>query len=84
MLTGANRGIGGAIAEKLHGRGYTLSLGMRDPKVLDTWNDPRVATSRFDATDKATHRAWVEATIDRFGRIDGLINNAWYERADHH
>lgn len=76
MITGANRGIGRAIAEKLHGRGYTLSLGMRDPKVLATWNDPRVVTSRFDATDKASHRAWVEATIDRFGRIDGLINNA--------
>ena len=76
MITGANRGIGRAIAEKLHGQGYTLSLGARDPRTLETWEDPRVLTARFEATDKATHRAWVDATIDRFGRVDGLINNA--------
>ena len=76
MITGANRGIGKAIAEKLYGRGYTLSLGARDPRTLDSFEDPRVLTARFEATDKATHRAWVDATIDRFGRVDGLINNA--------
>ena len=76
MITGANRGIGRAIAEKLHGRGYALSLGARDPRTLDIWEDPRVLTARFEATDKDTHRAWVDATIDRFGRVDGLINNA--------
>ncbi len=76
MITGANRGIGRAIAETLHGRGYTLSLGARDPRTLDSWEDPRVLTARFEATEKATHRAWVDATMERFGRIDGLINNA--------
>jgi NAD(P)-dependent dehydrogenase (short-subunit alcohol dehydrogenase family) len=76
MVTGANRGIGRAIAEKLFDRGYTLSLGARDTGTLDVWDDPRVMTARFEATDKATHRAWVDATIERFGRIDGLVNNA--------
>lgn len=76
MITGANRGIGQAIANKLHSRGYTLSLGARDPKTLDTWRHKRVLTARFEATDKATHRAWIDATIDHFGRIDGLVNNA--------
>ncbi len=76
MVTGANRGIGRAIAEKLFDRGYALSLGARDPQTLDTWDDSRVLTAHFEATDKATHRAWVDATIERFGRIDGLVNNA--------
>ncbi len=34
MISGANRGIGRAIAERLHGDGYTLSLGARDPGTL--------------------------------------------------
>ena len=32
---------------------------------------------RYDARgEQATHRRWVEATASRFGRIDGLVNNA--------
>ncbi|MEL6965222.1 MAG: SDR family NAD(P)-dependent oxidoreductase [Pseudomonadota bacterium] len=76
MVTGANRGIGSAIAKKLLERGYTLSLGARDPAKLEIGETSRVLTARFEATDKRTHRAWVDATIERFGRVDGLVNNA--------
>ena len=31
---------------------------------------------RYDAEDQATHRRWVNGTASRFGRIDGLVNNA--------
>ena len=48
MVTGANRGIGKAIAEKLFDRGYTLSLGARDPRTLETWEDSRVLTAHFE------------------------------------
>jgi NADP-dependent 3-hydroxy acid dehydrogenase YdfG len=80
MVSGANRGIGRAIAEVLYRAGYTLSLGARDPASLDPvagkWADGRVLVKRYDAEDQATHRQWVEATAARFGRIDGLVNNA--------
>ena len=80
MVSGANRGIGRAIAEALYRAGYTLSLGARDPASLDPlaggWVKDRVLAARYDAEDQATHRRWVEATAARFGRIDGLINNA--------
>jgi NADP-dependent 3-hydroxy acid dehydrogenase YdfG len=80
MVSGANRGIGRAIAEVLYRAGYTLSLGARDPASLDRvagrWADGRVLMERYDAEDQATHRRWVEATAARFGRIDGLVNNA--------
>ena len=80
MVSGANRGIGRAIVERLHDAGYTLSLGVRDPGSLtgmtDGWNPDRLLRHRYDAEDKDTHRAWVDATAARFGRIDGLVNNA--------
>jgi NADP-dependent 3-hydroxy acid dehydrogenase YdfG len=80
MVSGANRGIGRAIAGTLYRAGYTLSLGARDPASLDPetagWSAERVLTAHYDAEDQATHRRWIEATAARFGRIDGLVNNA--------
>ncbi len=80
MVTGANRGIGLAIARCLHGKGYTLSLGARDSAKLDAATadmaGERLMTHAYDATDTASNEAWVAATAERFGRIDGLVNNA--------
>ena len=80
MVSGANRGIGRAVAEALYRAGYTLSLGARDPAslkpVAGEWAEKRVLIERYDAEEQATHRRWVEATASRFGRIDGLVNNA--------
>jgi len=80
LISGASRGIGAAIARRLHADGYTLSLGARDPKIasdaLGARDPARVMTARFDALDVDSARQWIEATAERFGRIDGLINNA--------
>lgn len=80
LVSGANRGIGRAIAEALYHAGYKVSLGARKPEsfagMIADWAPERVMTARYDAEDKATHRQWVEDTAARFGRIDGLINNA--------
>ncbi len=80
MVSGANRGIGRAIAEALYRAGYTLSLGARDQASLKSvagkWAEGQILMERYDAEDQATHRRWVDATASRFGRIDGLVNNA--------
>ncbi|MBM3573512.1 MAG: SDR family NAD(P)-dependent oxidoreductase [Alphaproteobacteria bacterium] len=80
MITGGNRGIGLAIARCLHGRGYSLSLGGRNQaslsKVAAGMAADRVMTHALDVTDKASAAAWIDATVKRFGRIDGLVNNA--------
>jgi NAD(P)-dependent dehydrogenase (short-subunit alcohol dehydrogenase family) len=80
MVSGANRGIGLAIARCLHAKGYRLSLGARDAgKIKAALGDPddsRVIAVAFDARDRASCRAWVERTASHFGRIDGLVNNA--------
>ncbi len=80
MISGANRGIGLAISRTLYDAGYSLSLGARNPNSLTEvtrgWAPERVLTGRYDAEDQETHRQWVAATVARFDRLDGLVNNA--------
>ena len=80
MVSGAGRGLGRAIAARLHSDGYKLSLGARDSNALEkahgAMDRARVLFHRYDATDPKTGEDWVNATVARFGRIDGLVNNA--------
>ncbi|HMB09887.1 SDR family NAD(P)-dependent oxidoreductase [Saliniramus sp.] len=80
MISGASRGIGRAIAERLHARGYNVSVGARDRDRL-AGSFSHIAGSRFlacryEAGDRDSHARWLEETLTRFGRLDGLVNNA--------
>lgn len=77
MISGANRGIGLATAQRLADNGYRLSLGVRDPSAMETSGlGEDVLVMRWDATVPETSTAWAEATNARFGRIDGVVMNA--------
>ena len=80
MISGASRGIGLAVARNLYQAGFSLSLGVRNieamRKTVDDWDTSRVLISKYDAVDKETHKTWVDSTAERYGRIDGLVNNA--------
>lgn len=80
LISGANRGIGLALAQGLYAKGYSLSLGARDTAALANSTaamDPkRIHLARYDAGDWAGQAAWVASAHARFGRIDVLINNA--------
>lgn len=77
MISGASRGIGAAIARRLVDAGWSVSLGMRDPAAFASQKmDGRVLVVPFDALDTKSERAWVDATVARFGRLDGLVHNA--------
>lgn len=79
MISGANRGIGLETARTLAARGYTLSLGARDPGGIPTDGLGQVLTHGWEATDAASSADWAKATLERFGRIDGVVMNAGVE-----
>ncbi|MGL4964230.1 MAG: SDR family NAD(P)-dependent oxidoreductase [Inquilinus sp.] len=76
MISGAGRGIGAEIATALARAGWRLSLGARDPASLTPPDGADALVHRFDARDPGSERLWVEATAERFGRIDAIIANA--------
>src|SRR5579863_6268919 len=80
MLSGASRGIGAAIARRLHADGFRLSLGVRRPAEVQTkfadFDAARLHVAHFDAVEPDSAGKWLEETVARFGRLDGLINNA--------
>jgi NAD(P)-dependent dehydrogenase (short-subunit alcohol dehydrogenase family) len=82
MISGANRGIGLAIARELKQAGLALSLGIRRPGDFSDplAADPDVLAHRYEAQDRGAAKSWVDATLARFGRIDVLVNNAGISR----
>ncbi|GAB5468313.1 MAG: SDR family NAD(P)-dependent oxidoreductase [Rhodospirillales bacterium] len=76
MISGANRGIGAAVAARLAAEGWTLSLGVRNPSKLAGREDSRTLVQAFDASRGDEEARWVETTLARFGRIDAVVNNA--------
>ncbi len=79
MISGATRGIGLAVAQELARRGHAVSLGVRRPQSVPVNMQAAAGgclVHSYDATDRSSHSAWLAATIERFGRVDTLVNNA--------
>ena len=80
MISGANRGIGKAIREKLQSENYLLSLGLRNPSAFkDSMKQHEteiVHLHEYDARNPESGESWVRSTLEHFGTIDGLVNNA--------
>jgi short-subunit dehydrogenase len=82
LLTGASEGIGRALAVELAADRPNLALAARNAQRLGevaaecTALGAQVLTVPLDVTDPAACHAFVEQAVERFGRIDALVNNA--------
>jgi short-subunit dehydrogenase len=76
LITGASEGIGAACARALLRRGARLSLIARNEEKLAQVGDVKTLRTTGDITDDAARRRLVDRTLERFGAIDLLINNA--------
>lgn len=76
VITGASSGIGEAIARRLSDAGHPLLLLARRVDRLEALNLPNALCEKVDVTDKASFEAAIAKAEEKFGPVDGLVNNA--------
>jgi NAD(P)-dependent dehydrogenase (short-subunit alcohol dehydrogenase family) len=80
FITGAARGIGAAVATRLHAAGANVALVGLEPELLEqlaaSLGDDRAAAFEADVTDFDALQRAVRGTVSRFGGIDVGIANA--------
>ena len=78
VITGAARGIGAALAERLHDRGARVALLGLEPELLESVA-ARCGDAPFqacDVTDRAEVDAAIAGVVDRLGGLDVVVANA--------
>ena len=79
LITGASSGMGRDMAEYFAGLGWNVAATMRDPDDgAELAAHDTVEVLRLDVTDRDSIEAAVAATLERFGGIDVLVNNAGF------
>ena len=79
LITGASTGIGKATAKFFHEKGWNVIATMRSPeKEAELGALENVLVTRLDVQDSDSVASAVTEGIERFGRIDVLLNNAGY------
>ncbi|HEY2322920.1 MAG TPA: SDR family NAD(P)-dependent oxidoreductase [Thermoanaerobaculia bacterium] len=84
IVTGAWRGLGRAAAERLHERGASVAVNVRDAaRAGDVARSigERALAVPGDVAAPGVPEEIVRRTLERFGRVDILVNNAAYARS---
>src|SRR5690349_18089359 len=82
LVTGAGSGMGAATARRLAAEGAAVALVAQRPDRLDQVVDDiagmggHAVAVQADITDPDDAEGAVQETLDRFGRLDVLVNNA--------
>ncbi|MGH6959547.1 MAG: SDR family oxidoreductase, partial [Dongiaceae bacterium] len=80
LVTGAARGLGKQIARAFHALGARVALNDLNgdaiaAAIADLGAGPRLAAAEADVSTAAGCESAVRATLERFGRLDVLVNN---------
>src|SRR5216683_1624255 len=73
IVTGASQGIGAALVQALISRAYLVVANSRSIRAVD---NPDLVAVPGDVADPQTAERVVREALNRFGRIDTLVNNA--------
>lgn len=79
LITGASSGIGKSTAQLFQSKGWNVIATMRTPeKETELSSLDHVLVSRLDVLDLESIQKAIEGGIEKFGKIDVLLNNAGY------
>ena len=81
LITGCSTGFGREIAMAALAKGHRVAVTARDPSAVADIVEPhggRALALALDVTDRVAIDAAVAATLEAFGSIDVLVNNAGY------
>lgn len=83
LVTGASKGIGRDIVDTALEHGSQVIAGSRHPEQVSEWTaehglQNKVLSVFLDVTDETSVAEAVRAGVEKFGRIDVLVNNAGY------
>jgi NADP-dependent 3-hydroxy acid dehydrogenase YdfG len=79
LVTGASSGIGNETAKLFQSKSWKVAATMRSPEhAEDLRHIVDVECFRLDVTDVDSIKAAIAATLEKFGRIDAVINNAGF------
>ncbi|SEG40682.1 NADP-dependent 3-hydroxy acid dehydrogenase YdfG [Actinacidiphila yanglinensis] len=81
LVSGASRGLGREIVRAAAEAGHRVVAGVRSPKSLEDLAErygDRLVVVPLDVTDDEQVQGAVRTAVDRFGRLDVLVNNAGY------
>lgn len=84
LVTGGSRGIGRGVAVRSAADGYDVTVNYRENESaasevlesIEAETDSAAQAVRADISDPAAVRACIDETVDRFGSIDHVVNNA--------
>ena len=79
LITGASSGIGLETAKLFQTKNWKVAATMREPeKAVELQKIVDIECIRLDVTDIASIKTAIAATLEKFGRIDAVVNNAGY------
>ncbi|KAM0559808.1 hypothetical protein ACHAPJ_003756 [Fusarium lateritium] len=82
FVTGSSRGVGRALVEQVLASGDIVVATARTPSQLDDlvtkYGSEKILTAALDVTDVAQANNVVKQAVEKFGRLDVVVNNAGY------